>query len=565
MMIPTYSLATAAEGTEGSSLLDAELTAVILLTTAAGVAILARRIRVPFTVSLVVVGLVFAFTPSFVDLQVSPEFILGLLVPPLIFEATLNLPWPKLKADLGIVLAMAIGGTMLGTFIVAGIVRPVVDIPWLAAIAFGALISATDPVAVVAFFKTLGVEKRLNVLVEGESLFNDAVAIVVFTLAVNAATDGTSLSFGPAFGEFLLVGLGGLAVGIVLGYIVSAIVLANVDDHLIETSVTLALAYGSYLVAESFGTLFNVGDFHFSGILAVVAAGLMVGHVGLKNTSPTTRLTLENFWEFLTFLVNSFVFLLLGIEIDLTEIGVELGAVAVAIAAILFSRLLIVHVFAAVHAKIKPERAIPVSWRHVSWWGGLRGAISLALALSLGSAFDSDVIDTIQIMTFGVVLFTLLGQGTTIAALIRRLGLSGKDATVVEQQRRQAVLHSKQAGKAELRRLERDGLVFPDMADALVANYDAEIDRSSNGLARHVRRHPELEMSILVQTRRSALAAEKRSLVDLARRGIIDIEVSEHLAVDLNRRSVALDLLEARWESDPLVDVGFDDPEDTDG
>jgi CPA1 family monovalent cation:H+ antiporter len=557
-LLPTL-LATAAEGgSDGTSLLDVELSAVILLTTAAGVAILSRRIRVPFTVSLVIVGLVFAFTPSFVDLNVSPEFILGLLVPPLIFEATLNLPWPKLKADLGIVLAMAIGGTMLGTFIVAGIVRPVVDIPWLAAIAFGALISATDPVAVVAFFKTLGVEKRLNVLVEGESLFNDAVAIVVFSLAVGAAADGTSLSLGPAIGEFLLVGLGGLAVGIVLGYVVSAIVLAKVDDHLIETAVTLALAYGSYLVAESFGTIFNVGEFHFSGILAVVAAGLMVGHVGLKNTSPTTRLTLENFWEFLAFLVNSFVFLLLGIEIDLTEIGVELGAVAVAIGSILISRLLIVHSFAAVYSRLRPERAIPVSWRHVSWWGGLRGAISLALALSFGTAFDPEVIATIQIMTFGVVLFTLLGQGTTIAALIRKLGLAGKDANITEQQRRQATLHSKQAGRDELRRLERDGLVFPEMADALVAHYTADIDKASGGLARYVQRHPELELSILLQTRRSALAAEKRSLLDLSRRGVVDVQVAEHLAVELDQRSIALELLEERWESEPSIDVGSD-------
>ncbi|MGY9073084.1 MAG: cation:proton antiporter [Acidimicrobiales bacterium] len=543
-MLPTL-LATAAEGgSDGTSLLDVELSAVILLTTAAGVAILSRRIRVPFTVSLVIVGLVFAFTPSFVDLNVSPEFILGLLVPPLIFEATLNLPWPKLKADLGIVLAMAIGGTMLGTFIVAGIVRPVVDIPWLAAIAFGALISATDPVAVVAFFKTLGVEKRLNVLVEGESLFNDAVAIVVFSLAVGAAADGTSLSLGPAIGEFLLVGLGGLAVGIVLGYVVSAIVLAKVDDHLIETAVTLALAYGSYLVAESFGTIFNVGEFHFSGILAVVAAGLMVGHVGLKNTSPTTRLTLENFWEFLAFLVNSFVFLLLGI--------------AVAIGSILISRLLIVHSFAAVYSRLRPERAIPVSWRHVSWWGGLRGAISLALALSFGTAFDPEVIATIQIMTFGVVLFTLLGQGTTIAALIRKLGLAGKDANITEQQRRQATLHSKQAGRDELRRLERDGLVFPEMADALVAHYTADIDKASGGLARYVQRHPELELSILLQTRRSALAAEKRSLLDLSRRGVVDVQVAEHLAVELDQRSIALELLEERWESEPSIDVGSD-------
>ncbi|MCP3936700.1 MAG: Na+/H+ antiporter [Actinomycetia bacterium] len=545
----------AAEASEGTDLLDAELTAVILLSAAALVAIISRRIRVPFTVALVVVGLIFAFTPSFVDLKVGPEFILGLLVPPLIFEASINLPWPKLKADLGIVLAMALGGTLLGTFIVAGIVRPVLDIPWLAAIAFGALISATDPVAVVAFFKTLGVDKRLNVLVEGESLFNDAVAIVLFSLAVGAATEGESLSIGPALGEFLYVGLGGLAVGVILGYVVSAIVLKNLDDHLIETAVTLALAYGSYLIAESFGHIFELGNFHFSGILAVVAAGLMVGHVGLENTSPTTRLTLENFWEFLAFMVNSFVFLLLGIEIDLTEIGPELGAVAIAVAAILFSRLVIVHGFSAIHQRLLPARAIPKDWRHVSWWGGLRGAISLALALSLGSAFTGEVIHTVQIMTFGVVLFTLLVQGTTIAPLIRKLGLAGRAANVAEQQRRQALLHAKRAGRDELQRLEREGLASPQMSEALEATYDDDIRRASAGLANHVRRHPELETSTLLQMRRNALAAEKRSLLDLSRRGIVDVEVTEHLAVEIDNRFAALELLEDRWESTPKIDL----------
>ena len=266
----------AAEG----SFLEQELSIIVLLAVAAAMAIIVKRVRVPYTVALVVVGLVFAFFPNFVDIDFSPELILGLLIPPLLFEATLHLPWPKLKADLLPILVFAIGGTLLGTFAVGWIVWWLVGVPWLAAVAFGALISATDPVAVIAFFKTLGVTRRLSVLVEGESLFNDAVAFVAFTLAVDAAKPDEGFGVGKAIGDFLVIGGGGLAVGLVLGWFVSQVVLARVDDALIETTTSLAVAYGSFLVAEEFGVIFGIEDFHLSGILAVVATGAGRGHPG---------------------------------------------------------------------------------------------------------------------------------------------------------------------------------------------------------------------------------------------------------------------------------------------
>lgn len=208
----------ATEASDGASLLEIELGLVILLAITAGVALLVKRIRLPYTVALVLVGLAFAFLPAdFVNIDINAELILSLLVPPLLFEATLHIPWKKLKADLFPVLLFALGGTMIGTFATAAIIRPIVDIPWLAAVAFGALISATDPVAVIAFFKTLGVDKRLSVLVDGESLFNDAIAIVAFTLAVNAAEPGASFTIGGAIADFLIKGLGGLAVGLAIG------------------------------------------------------------------------------------------------------------------------------------------------------------------------------------------------------------------------------------------------------------------------------------------------------------------------------------------------------------
>ena len=545
-------LATAFAEAGETNFLEQELSVVMLLAVAAAMAIVVKRIKVPYTVALVLVGLAFAFFPNFVDLDFSPELILGLLIPPLLFEATLHLPWPKLKADLFPILMFAIGGTMLGTFAVGWIIWAIVGVPWLAAVAFGALISATDPVAVIAFFKSLGVTKRLSVLVEGESLFNDAVAFVAFTLAVNAAKPDESFGIGAAIGDFIIVGGGGLLVGIVLGWFVAQVVLARVDDALIETTTTLALAYGSFLVAEEFGLIFGLDGVHLSGILAVVASGLMVGHYGLVNTSPTTRITLEYFWEVLAFLVNSLVFLVIGLKINLREIDFAENAlnVLVAIGAILLIRFIIVYGFGALHSKLQPSRRVPRNFQHIMYWGGLRGAISLALALLLEeSDFAPEVVDTLLIMTFGVVLFTLLIQGTTISGLINRLGMSGQDENQRHQQELQARIYSRRAGASEIARLGSEGVLFSSMSKAMQATYEIEVDEARAELTEHFGEHPELEVAMLLQARRDALVAEQSALGEMVRSGFISPDVGHHLTVELHNRTAALELIEERWEN----------------
>lgn len=535
-----------------ATILQQELSAVILLAVAAGIAILVGRLRIPFTVALVVVGLGFAFFPDFIALDISSDLILGLLVPPLLFEAVFHLPWPRLRMELLPVLLLALVGTLAGTFMVGYMINLWVGLPWLAALAFGALISATDPVAVIALFKSLGVSKRLGILVEGESLFNDAVAVVLFNLAMAAALGGESLSWTHGIKAFLIIGGGGLGVGVVLGYVVSALILRAVDNPLVETTATLALAYGSYVIAESFGTIFGIEHFHFSGILAVVAAGLMVGNLGLSNTSPSTRLTLENFWELLAFLVNSFIFLFIGIKIHLTDFNSEnvLVHMAIAIGVVLFTRLLVVYGLNVLHNLMKPARKIPFAYSHISFWGGLRGAISLALALTVASsgAFSEEVADTVRFMTFGVVLFTLLVQGTTIGPLINKLGLAGKSASEQDQQRHQAQIYARQAGRRQLEKLGHEGVLFREMAIAMTDTYDLEIAENSSHLGSHFEAHPELEISMLISARRDALLAEQSALLDLSRRGLASSEIAHELNVDIDHRLAALELLEERWE-----------------
>lgn len=527
---------------EESDLLQQELGFVLLLSIAAIVAIIIRRIRIPYTVALVLVGLLLSFTPNPFLIDVSSDLILAILVPPLLFEATLQIKWTKLREELVPITLLAVFGTLIGTIIVGEIVTWVLDVPLLAALAFGALISATDPVAVIAFFRSLGVSKRLGLLIEGESLFNDGVAIVLFTLAVGFAAAGTNpfeqgiSSLGDAVIQFLRVSLGGLGIGLLLGYIVSYIILKNVDDDLIETTTTVALAFGAFVIAEYF---------HFSGILAVVAAGLMVGNIGLQNTSPTTQLTLQNFWEFAAFVANSLVFLLIGLEVEITQMWPNIIPIIVAVIAVLLSRAIIVYSFTSLYSIFTPPRLdIPMPYRHVMYWGGLRGAISLALALTLtGEVFGVQFATELRVMAFGVVLFTLLVQGTTIEALINQLGLAKKPDQILEQQRRQARLYAKRAGQHELNRQRDEGLLFRDVWEAMNAVYDDEINETKLAMRDHLEAFPELEQEMFLQARGDVLKAERAAITNAMQQDIISEKVHHELSTEADNRLAALDII----------------------
>lgn len=543
-MVDQLALALDTSAAQAGGLIEQEIGFVLLLTIAALVAILIRRIRLPYTVALVVVGLALALVPNILDFNVSSDLILAVLVPPLVFEATLNIKWPDLRGDMPLVLLLAVGGTLLSTFIVGGIVFQLLDIPLLGALAFGALIAATDPVAVIAFFKSLGVSKRLSILVEGESLFNDGVAIVIFNLTIAAAAatlaggDTSGFSLVAAIIEFLRVSVVGIGIGLALGFVVAYVILRNIDDHLIETATTVALAFGAYVAAESL---------HTSGLLAVVAAGLVVGNIGMSNTSPTTRLTLDNFWEFLAFVANSLVFLLIGLEMRLSQLVQFAVPIAVAVLAVLFSRAVSVYLITAVHNRLTPDRLdVSMAYQHVMFWGGLRGAISLALALTIGrNLFGATIATEMQVMTFGVVLFTILVQGATIERLIDRLGLVQRRPQAIERQRRQALVYARQAGRRELNRLHNEGFLYADMWQSMSDVYDEEIEDARRAMRDHLEAYPELEQEMYLRARTDLLKAERNAISDAAARALIPREVLEELIDETDRRLAALDLLMA--------------------
>lgn len=516
--------------------LAAQTIIVLLVMVATLVAIAVRRVRLPYTVSLVLVGLFLAAQrPVAIDIEATPELIMAIFVPPLIFEAAFHVDFRLLRENVVPVMMLAIPGVLLTTLLVGGLVALGTGLSLGITAVFGALIAATDPVAVVALFRALSVPRQLAVAVEGESLFNDGTAIVIFQIALGAALLG---SFNVMSGllDFMQVAAGGLAVGLALGWLAARLI-ARVDDRLIVTTVTTLLAYGAYLVAE---------ELHVSGVLAVVGAGLLSGNIGLAGASPTTKIMLFNLWDFLAFLANSLVFLLVGLSVDLPQLWASIGSIAVAVVAVLVSRAVVVYGLSwLTHLPGGPPH-LPPSWRHVLFWGGLRGAISLALALSLPPTLPQR--GTLQSMTFGVMLFTLLVQGTTIQFLLRRLGLTERPEHKVAQEMRLGRLFAARAGLQRLDRLRHEGLLPEEMWTGMREDYRQAQRQLVEELNQLFLEHPELEREMLLQARREALQAERGALGDALRRGLLSDHTYEKLSTDVDRRLESLDLIEANLQ-----------------
>lgn len=495
-----------------------EISVVELLLIASLVAIFARRIRLPYTVALVLAGLALTFQ-SQLHLELTPELVLALFLPPLVFEAAFHIQYRDLLKDLVPILGQAIPGVILSTLLVGAILALTGILSWPLALLFGALISATDPVAVVAAFRSLGAPKRLTLLLEGESLFNDGTAIVIFGIVLDLVRRGT-FSWSEGLLDFAVVSVGGLLIGFGLGYVVARVI-ARIDDYLIEITLTTVLAYGSFLLAE---------DLHVSGVLAVVAAGLVNGNLGSQGMSPTTRIVLYNFWEYVAFLANSFIFLLIGMNVELSDLVEFLVPVLIAVVAVLASRAVTVYTVGSILRWM--GRDITLSQLHVMVWGGLRGAVSLALVLGLPLGLAGR--QQLLAMTFGVVLFTLLVQATTIGSLLRRLGFTQKPARTLAYQRLQAQLLAVRAAHHRLNQMHREGALVAVAWQTISVELEERETGLMAGIDQLLAEHPEFQAQITALAREDALQIEKATLTDLAREGVLEEEVLHELLADVD-------------------------------
>jgi len=521
----------------------------LLLIVASAVAVTANRMRIPYTVGLVLMGLGMALVAPFLltgemgnnylkYLDIShnpllPKIILGLLVPPLVFEAAYHIRFEDLKKDFWMIVMFAIPGVVITTLLVGGMIswgsnltQIGVRISLPVAMVFGALVAATDPVAVVALFRSLGAPKRLQVLLEGESLFNDGTAIVMFyiMLAIAGVGDlggvaGGDITLLTDITSFLRVAGGGLVVGLLLGFL-SSQAINRISDPLVETTLTTVLAFGSYLVAE---------QMHFSGVLAVVAAGIVNGNIYSKGLSPTSRIVVFNFWEYLAFIANSIIFLIIGLTIDLQLLVQNWQAIGMAILAVLIARLVSIYGFSVF------GRSIPRKWKHVMYWGGLRGAITLALALSIPNIGQvGQQRDLLQAMAFGVVLFTLLVQGFSMGGLVKRLKLIQRNPMQDEYERRHARYIAGRAAYDYLKRMSRQGIISEHTTQILSSVLEKQNSMLVDSVREVINSDPAVEAEELDTARRETLRAQRSALSGLLRDGVITDETFSYLVNEID-------------------------------
>jgi Na+/H+ antiporter len=391
-------------------------------------AIFVKKANFPYTIGLLIVGILVGYLSSRVgflepmrEVQLSPDIILFLILPTLLFEASINIDAKLLKGNLLPILLLATVGLLISTAIVGIGISVATPLTLGTALLFGALISATDPVAVIALFKELGVPKRLSTLVDGESLFNDATAIVMFHILLGIIGAGTAFSTSVAIngiGQFLLVFFGGLLVGAILGAAMLWIIARGHKDHMVQAVLTSVLAYLAFIFAEHF--------FKVSGVMAVVAAGILSSWVGKRVFDDSMRRYMTEFWEQLAFLANSMIFLLMGLTeyhlfADLRRYHDTIGYILIGFLLTIVARLVVVYGLTPLSNRLAPHARVERQDKAVIFWGGLRGAVPLALALGLPADFEHRVM--IIDLTLGVVLMSLLIQGTSISWLLRRLGV----------------------------------------------------------------------------------------------------------------------------------------------
>lgn len=526
---------------------NTELVILGVLVAVAALFVASALSEVPYPILFVLGGITLGFVPGIPNVQLNPDLVLVIVLPPLLYSAAFFSSLRDLRANVGQISVLSIGLVLATTFAVAAVAHAWIDgLSWKAAIVLGAVVSPTDPIAATSIFERLSVPRRVVTVVEGESMINDATALIVYKFAVAAVVAGT-FSLSDAALEFVGSAAGGVAIGLAVGWAVAQ-VRRRLDDAPAEISLSLLTAYFAYLPAVALGA---------SGVLAAVTAGIFLGwRAPVLVTSPATRLQAYAVWEILVFIVNAFLFALLGLQFqDLIgrlngfSAGTLIGYGALVSAAVILVRIAWIVPFTYLSRGLLHrfrESDGDWEWRTPALigWAGMRGAVSLAAALAIplqtdaGAAFPAR--DLIVFLTFCAILATLVLQGLTLPSLIRKLRVTGDDGA-----EREELKARKLAAKAAIARIDElaaEDWVRDETADRMRALYDhrlrrfaARFDDGDDGALE--------EQSVGYQRlRREALEAERSAVYDLRNRGMINDVVMRAVVRDLDLEDERLEI-----------------------
>ena len=493
---------------------------------------LARRVGVPYPSLFVLGGLALGFVPGLPRITLEPELVLLVFLPPLLFEAAVETPVRDLKTDVWPIARLSVVLVLLTMLAVAIVGRFVMGLDWAAAFTLGAIVGPTDAIAATSVFRRLGLPRRAAALVEGESLFNDATALVAYRTALLAATGAATFVLSDALAGFAAAVAGGIAIGVLVG-VVAALALRGLDNPPVEVLLSLVIPFVAYLPADRLG---------LSGVLAAVTAGLIIGNRLGTILGPQTRILWLSTWKMVGFVLNGFAFVLIGLELPIVlgELGRDRSMgdvaliVALAVGAVVLTRLAYVEI--ASHLPNSPRRQIsrvsPELGRRLTWvvgWSGLRGAVSLAAALALPPDFPER--NLILLITFVVIVVTLVGQGLTLPWLVRWARVDGVDIDGDEVTVARSAAY--RAGLEELERLRASGVGHGELLDRLEASLRDRTDHlATEDLNETADRAQEREEHEAIQ--RSIIAAQRAAVIDLRDRRQINDRTLRLIERDLD-------------------------------
>ena len=502
---------------------------IVLLLIATFVALVTQRLRIPYVTGLVLAGLPITEVLSR-RIGLDPSLVLNLFLPILIFEAAINTDISRLRSTFKPIALLAGPGSIFSSAIIAVLVKFGLGLDWIPALLIAVILANTDTVSMIAVFKEIRVPSRLSTIVEGETLFNDAAALVSFNLILVVYATGSFTVLG-GLKELLVVALGGGVVGVILGYL-SLPIFVRLNDPLSSLLLTVALALGTFQIGQFLGV---------SGAVAVVIAGLIFGNLGLsRSTSASDRITLLSFWEYAGFGVNTFIFLLIGIEINPLALWRILPSILFVILAYQLGRILSVYLLLAGLRWF--DRPIPLRWQHVLFLGNIKGSLSMALALSIPLALTGR--DNIIALVFGAVLFSLVGQGLSLPWLVKRLKISRVSDVMQEAGQLQIQLIASKAAQDELDSLLKSGVLPKAVYEELWASYQARVAHSERVLRDLYNQHRagklEGDRSGLDTIRRRLLLAEKGAVSDALRKRIVPEDLVHPYIKDLDEKLLTL-------------------------
>lgn len=504
---------------------------IILLLVATAVALISRRFRIPYVVGLVLGGLLITKQALPAGIGLNPDVILNLFLPILIFEAAINTDISRLRSTIKPILLLAGPGVVLAAAITTVFLRFGLELAWITAAAIGVILTITDTVSVIGAFKTVKVPGRLITIVEGESLFNDGIALVLLTMISTIHRQG-SFTIGEGIEQLFIALVGGTLLGLGLGYLCVGL-LKQLNDALSDTLLTVAVSLGTFQIGQVLGV---------SSAIAVVIAGLVIGNSGFNQISASIKVTLLNFWEYAGFGVNTFIFLLVGVEVEFSVLWATLSSAMLAILGYQFGR--IFSIYPLLYLLRFFDRPLPLKWQHVLIFGNVKGSLSMALALSLPFTLPGreDVITLI----FSTVLVSLVGQGLSLPWLVKQLNLNKVSPQKEKIESLQLTLIASKAAQQELNSLFESGSLPKSLYEELFANYQARIATAERELRhlynqRMIHEDKPLEPGgYLDGLRRRLYLAEKGAINDAVRKGLLSNELANRYIDNLNQKLMSL-------------------------